>query len=58
MDCSCVTNLPGTDGSVAVLGNLLVGLLGDTRHGTLNGLRGVVGGLLEGLHCELIDMFG
>lgn len=37
---------------VAVLGNLLVGLLADTRGSALDGLSDVVDGLLDSLHCE------
>lgn len=40
------------DGSIAVLSNLLVGLLADTRSGALDGLSDVVESLLGGLHCE------
>lgn len=46
------SHIPGADIGVAVLGNLLVGLLGGARDGTLDSLRDVVGGLLGGLHCE------
>ena len=45
-------SIPSADGGVAVLGNLLVGLLAGTGEGTLDGLRDVVDGLLSGLHCE------
>ena len=37
----------GVDGSVAVLGHLLVGLLGSGGAGALDGLADVVGGLPE-----------
>lgn len=47
-----VGSLPGADGSVAVLGDLLVGLLAGTRGGLLDRLRDVVDGLLGGLHCD------
>jgi len=47
-------NGPSADAGVAVLGNLLVGLLGSTRGGALDGLRDVVDGLLGGLHCEVL----
>jgi hypothetical protein len=45
-------SLPGGGVDVAILGDLLVGLLGSTRGSALNGLRDVVGGLLDGLHCD------
>lgn len=45
-------SLPSANGSIAVLGNLLVGLLADTRCGALDGLSDVVESLLGGLHCE------
>lgn len=48
-----VVDLPSANAGVAVLGNLLVGLVAGTGDGTLDGLRDVVGGLLDGLHCEL-----
>ncbi len=59
VECSGLLNgrsshVPGADVGVAVLGNLLVGLLGDTRDGTLDSLRDVVGGLLGGLHCDVL----
>ena len=40
------------EGGVVVLGDLLVGLLGSGRASALDGLRDVVGGVLDGLHCE------
>lgn len=46
------SNVPSANVGVAVLGNLLVRLMAGTRHGTLNSLRDVVGGLLNRLHCE------
>lgn len=49
-------HVPGSDVGVAVLGDLLVGLLGGTRDGTLDGLRDVVGGLLGGLHCVVVRL--
>lgn len=45
-------DLPGGDRDVAVLGNLLVGLLGSTGGDRLNSLSDVVGTLLDGLHCD------
>lgn len=45
-------HLPSAGTGVAVLGNLLVGLVAGAGDGTLDGLRDVVGGLLDGLHCE------
>jgi hypothetical protein len=47
-------SLPSANGGVAVLGNLLVDLLGAGGCGTLDGLRDVVGGLLDGLHFDLV----
>lgn len=47
-------NVPSANVGVAVLGNLLVRLVAGTRHGTLNSLRDVVGGLLNRLHCEVL----
>jgi len=38
----------GREGCVAVLGNLLVGLLRCLRSGTLDGLSDVVGGVCKG----------
>lgn len=49
-----IVNLPSANAGVAVLGNLLVSLVAGTGDGTLNVLRDVVGGLLDGLHFELI----
>ena len=37
---------------VVVLGDLLVGLLGSTRGGALDGLGDVVGGVLDGVHVD------
>ena len=37
----------GADAGVRVLGNLLVGLVGSLGTGALDGLRNVVGGVLE-----------
>lgn len=51
-DYDPMLDLPGADGSIAVLGNLLVGLLADTSSGALDGLSDVVESLLGGLHCE------
>lgn len=45
-------NSPSANAGVAILGDLLVGLLAGTGNGTLDGLRDVVDGLLSGLHCE------
>jgi hypothetical protein len=44
------------NGGLSVLGNLLVDLLAGARSGSLDGLRDVVGGLLDRLHCE--GLFG
>lgn len=44
--------LPSANGGIVVLGDLLVGLLAGTGGSALNGLRDVVGGLLEGIHFE------
>lgn len=44
--------LPGTDTGVAVLGNLLVGLLAGTGSGLLDLLGNVVGTLLDGIHYD------
>ena len=46
------------DGGVVVLGNLLVGLLGRTSGGALDGLGDVVAGLLEGIHCDRCGWLG
>lgn len=46
-----IFDVPGANADIAVLGNLLVGLLGGTRGGALDGLGDVVDGLLSGLHC-------
>lgn len=51
--CGRIHDLPSANVGVAVLGDLLVGLLAGTGDGTLNSLRDVVGGLLDGLHCEV-----
>lgn len=48
------SGLPSANVDVAVLGNLLVGLLADTRGSALDGLSDVVDGLLNGLHCERV----
>ena len=45
-------SLPSADGGVAVLGNLLVGLLGCTVDGLLNLVADEVGTLLDRLHCD------
>lgn len=45
-------NIPSADGSIRVLGDLLVGLLGGTAGGLLGSLGDVVGTLLDRLHCE------
>lgn len=47
-------SLPSADRGVAVLGDLLVGLLGSTRGSALNGLSDVVNSLLSGLHYEVV----
>lgn len=44
--------LPSGDGVVAVLGDLLVGLLGGLGGGALDGVGDVVGGLLSGVHDD------
>lgn len=44
--------IPSADGGIAVLGNLLVGLLGGSAGGLLDSLGDVVGTLLEGIHCQ------
>lgn len=44
--------LPAGKVGVVVLGNFLVGLLGSGRAGLLDGLGNVVGGVLDGLHCD------
>lgn len=49
---AAVQNVPSADGGVAVLGNLLVGLLGSAVGGGLDGVRDVVGGLLDGVHVD------
>jgi hypothetical protein len=45
-------SLPGADGGVAVLGNLLVSLLGGTGDGLLSLLGDKVGALLDGVHYD------
>ena len=45
-------DIPSADVGVVVLGDLLVGLLGGLRASALDRLRNVVGGVLDGLHCE------
>jgi len=42
----------GAEGGVAVLGNLLVALLGGSGESALNGLRDVVGGVVDLVHCD------
>jgi len=42
----------GAQGGIRVLGNALVGLLGCLGTTTLDGLRDVVGGVLDGLHID------
>ena len=49
---SKVQDIPGGEGSVGVLGDLLVGLLGGGGDALLDSLADVVGGVLDGLHCE------
>ena len=44
--------IPSADGGVAVLGDLLVGLLGSTRGGLLDLLTDEVGTLLDRIHCD------
>lgn len=44
--------IPSADGGIAVLGNLLVGLLGGSAGSLLDSLGDVVGTLLEGIHCQ------
>jgi hypothetical protein len=44
--------IPGGEGGIAVLGDLLVGLLGGGRDALLDGLADVVDGVLDSLHCE------
>lgn len=41
----------GADVDIVVLGHLLVGLLGARRHGSLDRLGDVVGGVAELVHC-------
>lgn len=52
-------SLPSAEGSVAVLGDLLVGLLGNTRSGLLDLVGDEVTGLLERIHCErlVVELF-
>lgn len=56
------SSLPSADAGVVVLGDLLVGLLGSSAGGTLDGVRDVVGGVLNLVHFEgwfgLIDLVG
>lgn len=49
--------LPSGDGVVAVLGDILVGLLGGVGGGALDGLGDVVGGLLSGVHDDGLVVF-
>lgn len=58
MEEPTTVDLPSGDGDVAVLGNLLVGLLGSTGGDRLNSLSDVVAGLLDGLHCDGGWLFG
>ena len=44
--------LPSTNGGVLILGDIFVRLLASLRGGALDGLRNVVGGLLDRLHCD------
>jgi len=41
-----------SEGSITILGNVLVGLLGSGSTSTLNGLADVVGGVLNSLHFD------
>lgn len=45
-------SLPSADAGVVVLGDVLVGLLGDTAGGALDLVRDVVAGLLDGIHGD------
>ena len=45
-------SLPSAETGVAVLGNLLVGLLGDTAGGGLNLVSDEVAGVLDGIHFD------
>jgi len=42
----------GAERCVAVFGNVLVGLLGRTRGGLVDLVTDVVGGILDGIHCD------
>lgn len=42
--------LPSADAGIVVLGDVLVGLLGSLVGGTLDLVRDVVAGLLDGIH--------
>ena len=44
--------LPSAERGLAVLGDLLVGLLRGGRRGLLDGIPDVVGGVLDRLHCD------
>jgi hypothetical protein len=46
-------NVPGAEGSVRVLSNVLVGLLGGSAGSLLDRLGDVVDTLLERIHCEV-----
>jgi len=43
---------------VGILGDVLVGLLGSTRGSTLDLVRDVVGGVLDGIHCGRLLICG
>merc|ERR1739841_131221 len=46
----------GAEVGIAVLGDVLVGLLGSSGTGARNGLGNVVCGVLDGIHCEGLCM--
>jgi hypothetical protein len=50
--------LPSANGGVAVLGDLLVGLLGSTAGDLLDLVIDEVAGLLERIHCDRFGLFG
>ena len=44
-------SIPSADAGIAILSDLLVGLLGGRSSGLLDRLGDVVDGVLDGIHC-------